>query len=107
MGVQSLALIVNKMDLVDWSETAFNDIRSRFEAFAQSIGFDRVTVVPVSALTGDNIVLPALQKAAEDSNRTLQLRAKEAIDAIKHQAKTVTVGISRTEESYEGVLFET
>ncbi|NDD27485.1 MAG: SIS domain-containing protein [Proteobacteria bacterium] len=29
------------------------------------------------------------------------------IDAIKHQAKTVTVGISRTEESYEGVLFET
>ena len=56
MGIRSVALAVNKMDLVDWSEQRFNDITLEYLTFAASIGIDAITAIPVSALNGENIV---------------------------------------------------
>jgi len=47
---------VNKMDLVDWSEEVFEGIRDEFTAFATKLEVSDVTVVPISALLGDNVV---------------------------------------------------
>ena len=56
MGIRSVALAINKMDLVDWSAEHFEAIASAYRLFAASIGIEQVQAIPVSALDGDNIV---------------------------------------------------
>ena len=56
LRVPHLVLCVNKMDLVDFSEEVFESIPDEFTAFAAKLEAPDLTVVPVSALHGDNIV---------------------------------------------------
>jgi bifunctional enzyme CysN/CysC len=56
LRVPHLVLCVNKMDLVDFSEKVFEDIRSEFTAFATKLNIPDLTFIPVSALRGDNVV---------------------------------------------------
>ncbi|MBF9134069.1 sulfate adenylyltransferase subunit CysN [Plantactinospora sp. S1510] len=56
LRVPHLVLCVNKMDLVDWSQDVFERIADEFTAFAAKLEAPDLTVVPISALRGDNIV---------------------------------------------------
>ncbi|MFG1952808.1 sulfate adenylyltransferase subunit CysN [Micromonospora sp. NPDC048830] len=56
LRVPHLVLCVNKMDLVDWSQEVFERIADEFTAFAAKLDAPDLTVVPISALKGDNIV---------------------------------------------------
>ena len=56
LGVPHLVVCVNKMDLVDYSEERFKEIREDFEKFAARLNLHDVTFLPISALKGDNVV---------------------------------------------------
>ncbi|TOZ60795.1 sulfate adenylyltransferase [Burkholderia pseudomallei] len=56
LDLQHVMVAINKMDLVDYSETRFNEIRDAYVKLAQQLGLADVRFVPVSALKGDNIV---------------------------------------------------
>ena len=56
LRVPHIVLAVNKMDLVDWSEDVFERVRQEFSAFAAKLSVPDLTVIPISALTGDNVV---------------------------------------------------
>ena len=56
MRIRRAILAVNKMDLVDYDEGVFSAIVGEFEAFAAEVGIEEVSAVPVSALTGENIL---------------------------------------------------
>jgi len=56
LGLQHTIVAINKMDLVDYSETRFNEIRDAYVELARQLGLADVRFVPVSALKGDNIV---------------------------------------------------
>ncbi|MEI6078145.1 MAG: GTP-binding protein [Verrucomicrobiota bacterium] len=57
LGIPHLVIAVNKMDLVDWSEARFNEIRAEIEDFLPRLGaFRDVKFIPLSALNGDNVV---------------------------------------------------
>ncbi|MGW0502569.1 sulfate adenylyltransferase subunit 1 [Micromonospora sp. NPDC003241] len=56
LRVPHLVLCVNKMDLVDYSQDVFERIADEFTAFAAKLDVPDLTVVPISALRGDNIV---------------------------------------------------
>jgi sulfate adenylyltransferase subunit 1 len=56
VGIPHLVVAVNKMDLVGWSEEAFERIRADYLAFAAKLGIPDVRFVPISALEGDMIV---------------------------------------------------
>lgn len=57
LGIPHLVIAVNKMDLVDWSEDRFREIRDQFEAFLPRLDvFKDVKFIPLSALNGDNVV---------------------------------------------------
>jgi len=56
LRVPHLVLCVNKMDLVDFSEEVFEQISDEFTAFAAKLEAPDLTVIPISALHGDNIV---------------------------------------------------
>ncbi|HEX5741775.1 MAG TPA: GTP-binding protein [Pilimelia sp.] len=55
LRVPHLVLCVNKMDLVDWSPEVYRRIAAEFTAFAAKLDAPDLTVIPVSALHGDNI----------------------------------------------------
>jgi bifunctional enzyme CysN/CysC len=56
LRVPHLLLAVNKMDLVDYSAEVFESIAGEFERFATKLEVPDLTVIPISALNGDNIV---------------------------------------------------
>lgn len=56
LRVPHLVLAVNKMDLVDWSQDVFDEIAAEFTTFAAKLDIPDLTIVPISALHGDNIV---------------------------------------------------
>jgi bifunctional enzyme CysN/CysC len=56
LRVPHLVLAINKMDLVDWSEEVYEEIAAEFTAFATKLEIADLTVIPISALQGDNIV---------------------------------------------------
>ena len=55
LGIEDVILAVTKMDLVDWSQSAFTDIAGAYRDFAATLGLKRVTAIPVSGIEGDNI----------------------------------------------------
>jgi bifunctional enzyme CysN/CysC/sulfate adenylyltransferase subunit 1 len=56
LRIPHLVVAVNKMDLVDWSEARFAEIRAEFEGFLPRLGIHDVKFIPLSALNGDNVV---------------------------------------------------
>jgi bifunctional enzyme CysN/CysC len=59
IGIGRVAVAINKMDLVDYSETRYREIETQYRDFANQIGLTDVTCIPMSALKGDNILIPS------------------------------------------------
>ncbi|KPH58673.1 sulfate adenylyltransferase subunit CysN [Novosphingobium aerophilum] len=55
IGIKNIVLAVNKMDLVDYSQEVFDKILADYTEFAQSIGIESFTALPISGFKGDNI----------------------------------------------------
>ncbi|MEM7206299.1 MAG: sulfate adenylyltransferase subunit CysN [Pseudomonadota bacterium] len=55
-GIRNIVLAVNKMDLVGYDESLFNEIASDYLTFAEGLNFSSITCIPMSALEGDNIM---------------------------------------------------
>lgn len=58
LRVPRLVVAVNKMDLIGWDEKGFGDIEAGI-SLAAELGVQSTTVIPVSALQGDNVVEPS------------------------------------------------
>ena len=56
LGIKHVLLAVNKMDLVGYDETVFNDIVAGYRELAATLGIPSVTCIPLSALKGDNML---------------------------------------------------
>jgi bifunctional enzyme CysN/CysC len=56
LGLRHVAVAVNKMDLVDYSEERFHEIARQYGAFAEQLGLEEFTLIPLSGLRGDNII---------------------------------------------------
>jgi bifunctional enzyme CysN/CysC len=56
LGIRHLVLCINKMDLVDWDKSRFEEIRAEFDDFAARLEVTDLTCIPMSALQGDNVV---------------------------------------------------
>jgi sulfate adenylyltransferase subunit 1 len=56
LGIKHIVVAVNKMDLLDFSESVFEKIKADYLAFSKKLGMENVFFVPISALNGDNVV---------------------------------------------------
>jgi len=61
LRIPHLVIAVNKMDLVGWSQERYLEIRDAFEDFLPRLDMKDVKFIPMSALTGDNVVDPSRQ----------------------------------------------
>jgi bifunctional enzyme CysN/CysC len=55
LGIRSIVLAVNKIDLIDFSAERFSQIVAEYRSFAESLNFQSVVAVPLSARYGDNV----------------------------------------------------
>lgn len=56
LQIPHLVVCINKMDLVDYSESVYESIKEDFEKFASKLDVNDVSFIPISALKGDNVV---------------------------------------------------
>ncbi|MEM9982024.1 MAG: GTP-binding protein, partial [Bacteroidota bacterium] len=56
LGIPHFVVCINKMDLVDYREEAFQQIVSAYQQFSAPLGLKDVAFIPISALKGDNVV---------------------------------------------------
>ena len=55
VGIRHVVVAVNKMDLVGYDQARFLDIERDYRALAEDLGFEQITVIPISARDGDNV----------------------------------------------------
>ncbi len=56
LGIKHVAVAINKLDLVGWSEEVYDRIRADYNAFVSRLGFADIHFFPICALKGDNVV---------------------------------------------------
>ncbi|MEP0214300.1 MAG: GTP-binding protein [Cellulophaga sp.] len=107
LRVKNVIVAVNKMDLVDYSEEVFNNIKKDFEALnAKSTYAEQiVSYIPVSALKGDNIVDKTDAMSWYNGDTILghleELEAQDVYDAGKVRFPVQTVIRPKTDEFHD------
>lgn len=56
LGIPHVLVCINKIDLVDYSEEVYRNIEADYRAFSRNLNLKDLTVIPASALAGDNVV---------------------------------------------------
>ena len=78
LGIRNILVAVNKMDLVDYNEVAYQQIREDAAKLLSSFGYAEVPSIPLSALEGDNVF-----KASERMPWYRGITLIEALDKLE------------------------
>src|SRR5262249_55364619 len=73
LGIRSVVLAVNKIDLVDFSADRFNRIVVDFAGFADALNFQSIAAIPISARFGDNVTRQSDRTPWYDGPNLLEL----------------------------------
>jgi bifunctional enzyme CysN/CysC len=72
LGIRQIVVLVNKMDLIGYSQQAFDRIVEEYSAFLANIGLTPSWFIPVSAVNGENLVVPSERFSWYDGPTVLQ-----------------------------------
>jgi len=61
LGIKHVIVVVNKMDLVDYSENRFREIEQEYRKFLRELGLDARTFIPASAKEGENVARSSMK----------------------------------------------
>src|SRR5213594_5159086 len=61
LGIKHLIVVVNKMDLVDFSEERFREIEQEYRKFLRELGLEARTFIPASAREGENVARSSMK----------------------------------------------
>ena len=81
MGIQKAILAVNKIDLVNYSEDIFNQIKTDFESLKSELNYKEIVYIPLSALAGDNVVTKSEFTPWYNGKALLQILEEIEIDS--------------------------
>lgn len=56
LGIKHIVVAINKMDIVDFSEDRYNEIKAQYLELSSQLNIDNIYFAPISALKGDNVV---------------------------------------------------
>ncbi|MBU2570339.1 MAG: sulfate adenylyltransferase subunit CysN [Gammaproteobacteria bacterium] len=59
LGIKRIIVAINKMDLIEFSEEKFNQIKEDYLNFVKALDLHDIRFIPISALNGDNVVNPS------------------------------------------------
>ncbi len=87
LGIRHLVLCVNKMDMAEWSQARYDEIDAQFRQLAERLGVEQVSVIPMAAVTGENIVERDGHMPWYDGPTLLEfLETVEVADPARHAA---------------------
>src|SRR5436189_1724947 len=84
LGIKHLIVVVNKMDLVDYSEKRFREIEQEYRKFLRELGLDARTFIPASAREGENVARTGMKMKWYGASSVL-----EALDLLGPQERDV------------------
>ena len=73
LGIRQLTVCINKMDLVNYDQTAYENIINEYSVFLDNVGITPKAYIPISARYGDNIVGPSEKTAWYDGMSVLSM----------------------------------
>ncbi len=99
-----MILAINKMDLVAWSRTVYDGIVGVYRDYAQRLDLTDVTCIPVSALTGDNVIEPSAAMGWYHGPTLLQAleSADEATDREREPFRMPVQRVNRPDAGVRG-----
>ena len=86
IGIKNIVLAVNKMDLVEYGQSIFDDIVSDYSDFAKTIGIEDFTAIPISGFKGDNITGSSPNTPWYDGTSLMEHLEAVELDATTDQA---------------------
>jgi len=103
LGVRRVVLAVNKIDLVDGSQSRFDAIVDDYRAFADQIGLCEVTAIPTSARTGENVSAPGpLTPWYTGPDLISWLGAVRLAESAPRPLRMTVQGVSRPHADFRG-----
>jgi elongation factor 1-alpha len=87
LGVGQLIIVINKMDLVNYSKEAFEEVKTKLQEFLSSLGFaklEKMLYIPISAFYGENITVKS-EKMKWYTGQTFL----EALDSLREPSRPV------------------
>jgi len=84
LGIKHVVVVVNKMDLVDYSEKRFREIEQEYRKFLRELGLDAPSFIPASAREGENVARASMKMKWYCAANVL-----EALDLLKTQERDV------------------
>src|SRR5436309_5051051 len=84
LGIRNVIVVVNKMDLVDYSEKRFRAIEQDYRKFLRELGLDARTFIPASAKDGENVARASMKMKWYSAANVL-----EALDLLEPQKRDV------------------
>jgi bifunctional enzyme CysN/CysC len=84
LGIKHVVVVVNKMDLVDYSEKRFREIEQEYRKFLHELGLDAPSFIPASAREGENVARASMKMKWYCAANVL-----EALDLLKTQERDV------------------
>jgi bifunctional enzyme CysN/CysC len=84
LGVKHVIVVVNKMDLVDYSEKRFREIEQEYQKFLCELGLEARTFIPASAREGENVARASMKMKWYCAASVL-----EALDLLEPQGRDV------------------
>ena len=82
LGIKQVIVVVNKMDLVDYSEKRFHEIEQEYRKFLKDLGLDARIVIPASAKQGENVATASMKMKWYCAANVL-----EALDLLEPQRR--------------------
>jgi len=73
LGIKHVIVAINKMDLVDFSEGVFHEIRQAYSELAEELKLENTYYIPMSALDGDNVVEKSIKTPWYEGKPLLEL----------------------------------
>jgi sulfate adenylyltransferase subunit 1 len=82
LRIPNVVVCINKMDLVGYSQSAFEEIQAKFMAFAEKVKFEgqQISFIPVSSLYGENLTAPSASMPWYNGAPLLSLLEEVTID---------------------------
>ena len=105
VGIRRFVLAVNKMDLVDYDQAAFDGICADYRAFAERIGIEEWVAIPVSGLNGDNIMSRSERTSWYSGETLLEHLDSVPLDVASDTAKPFRMPVqwvNRPDQNFRG-----
>jgi bifunctional enzyme CysN/CysC len=103
MGVTKIAVVINKLDGVDYSQKVFSDIQDGLQEAIERLEIQNIQFVPVSALAGDNVVYGTANMPWYDGPTLLQYIQEWDVEAMSENLPRLNVQMISRAENFRGL----